>query len=69
MRNWNYDGWSDRDWIRLESTAGDLHALASEFDKAIGGGGGGFEPQEVAEFAERLEVIQYRLSSIAKDYL
>ncbi len=68
MRNWKMDGWADRDWDRLCATADDLRAIAAEFDRAVGGGGGGFEPVEVEEFAGRLAVIQARLADVANGY-
>lgn len=68
MRNWQSDGWTDRDWDRIDATAGDMLAIAAEFDRAVGGGGGGFEPAEVIEFAERLRVIVSRLDDIGRNY-
>lgn len=31
MRNWQYDGWSDRDWDCLAEDSATLHALANEY--------------------------------------
>ena len=68
MRNWQYEGWSDRDWNSLADDSAALNALAREFDNAIGGGGGGFTPAELAEFQNRLAAMVGRIERIRNSY-
>lgn len=68
MRNWQYDGWSDLDWNVLTEDSATLNALANEFDRAIGGGGGGFPPGELGEFQRLLEAMADRFKRIRHDY-
>jgi hypothetical protein len=66
---WEADGWTERDWTRIDATAEDLRCIASEFDASIGAGGGAFEPAEVRGFADRLRVIVSRLDDIERKYV
>lgn len=69
MRNWKMDGWTEKDWDNITEDADGLRAIARELDNAVGGGGGGFEPTELAEFAERMQAMADRLKRIAGGYL
>ncbi len=69
MRNWKMDGWTEKDWDNITQDADGLRAVAREFDNAVGGGGGGFEPAELAEIAMRLQSMAARLRRISGAYL
>ena len=69
MRNWQMDGWTEKDWDDITEADDDLRAVARELDNAIGGGGGGFEPAELAQFAARLQATADRLKRISGAYL
>lgn len=69
MRNWQMDGWTEKDWGNITEDADGMRAIAREFDNAVGGGGGGFEPKELAEFAGRMQVMAERLKRISGAYL
>lgn len=68
MRNYQYDGWSTAHWDCLTDDSAALNALAREFDNAIGGGGGGFTPAELAEFQNRLAAMVGRIERIRNSY-
>lgn len=67
-RCWKCDGWTEQDWECLAEDSAALIALARELDRAIGGGGGGFTPEELAEFQERLEAMANRFKRIRSSY-
>lgn len=67
-RCWRYDGWTEQHWVGLTDESAALNALAREFDKAIGGGGGGFTPAELAEFQDRLAAMVGRIERIRNSY-
>ena len=67
-RCWKYDGWSTVDFDCLTEDSATLNALAREFDNAIGAGGGGFTPAELAEFQDRLEAMVGRIKRIRNSY-
>lgn len=69
MRNWQMDGWTEKDWDNINEADDDLRAVSRELDNAVGGGGGGFEPKELAEFAGRIQAAADRMKLIAKAYL
>ncbi len=69
MRNWQMDGWTEKDWDGITEADDDLRAVARELDNAVGGGGGGFEPAELAQFAARLQAMADRLTRISGAYL
>lgn len=68
MRNWKMDGWTEKDWDLISEDADEVRAIARDFDNAVGGGGGGFEPKVLAEFAERLQEIADRMKRVAGTY-
>jgi hypothetical protein len=63
------DGWAEKDWDGITEAGDDLLAVVRELDNAVGGGGGGFEPAELAQFAERLQTTADRLKRISGAYL
>lgn len=63
------DGWYEKDWDDITDADDDLRSVAQELDDAVGGGGGGFEPAELAQFAARLQATADRLKRIAGAYL
>lgn len=67
-RCWKYDGWTEQDWECLTEDSGTLNALARAFDRAIGGGGGGFTPEELAEFQGLLDAMAGRFKRIRNNY-
>lgn len=67
--NWHRDGWTERDWTRLEETNKDLARVCYEFDQDIGGGGGDFDPDQVREYADRLRAVVARLDDVSKQYV
>ena len=67
-RRFKYDGWSTAHWNCLTEDSAALNALAREFDNAIGGGGGGFTPAELAEFQDRLAAMVGRIERIRNSY-
>lgn len=67
-RCWKYDGWTERDWDCLTEDSETLSALARELDRAIGGGGGGFTPEELQEFQGLLEAMAGRFKQIRNNY-
>ena len=69
MRNWNYDGWTSEDWDKLDVESGDLRSIAAQFDNAVGGGGGGFQPGELSEVIDRMLASAERLKRIRANYL
>lgn len=69
LMNWQLDGWNYDDWNALTGDTGELRAIARELDNAVGGGGGGFEPAELAEFACRVQTLADRLKRLAGGYL
>lgn len=68
-RNWTYDGWSTKDWNSITDDADGLTAITAQLHAAIGGGGGGFTPAELKEFAERIEMTANRLKRIQATYI
>lgn len=69
MRNWQMDGWTESDWDTITECADGLQSIARELDNAVGGGGGGFEPAELAAASDRLQGIAERLKRISGAYL
>lgn len=69
MRNWQMDGWTEKDWDDITEADDDLRSVARELDNAVGGGGGGFEPAELAQFAARAQATADRLKHISEAYL
>lgn len=69
MRNWQMDGWTESDWDNITECAGGLLTIARELDNAVGGGGGGFQPAELAGVSERLHRMAERLKRISGAYL
>ena len=68
MRNWLADGWTYEDWSIIETSANTLENINRSFDMSVGGGGGGFNPAEVAEFAQCLRALADTLQSVASRY-
>ena len=69
MRNWKMDGWAEKDWDSITEDSRGLMDIAREIDNGVGGGGGGFEPGELAEFADQLQMMADRLKRISGAYL
>lgn len=69
MRNWRVDGWTEKDWGTITECAESLRAIAAELDNAVGGGGGGFEPSELAELSKRAQAVADRAERISGGYL
>lgn len=69
MRNWNSDGWTTEDWDKLDAETGDLRSIAAQFDNAVGGGGGGFQPGELQEVIDRIQASLDRLKRVRANYL
>lgn len=69
MRNWQMDGWTESDWDNITECASAVLTIARELDNAVGGGGGGCEPAEVAEVSGRLQVMAERLKRISGAYV
>lgn len=68
MCKWDREGWSDLAWDSLTCDVDCLSALLSEFDQAIGRGGGSFDPVQLAEFGHRLEMMANRFKYLAKQF-
>lgn len=68
-RNWNRDGWTEKDWDRITECAENLRSIAAQFDDAVGGGGGDFDPEELAGLSTRAQAIAERMKQIAGGYL
>lgn len=69
MRNWQRDGWTEKDWEDITESDDDLRAVAHLLDNSIGGGGGGFQPAELLHIAARLQAMADRLKCISESYL
>ena len=68
-RNWNRDGWTETDWDHITECAENLRAIAAEFDNAVGGGGGGFDPSELAELSKRAQRIVDWMKRVSGGYV
>ena len=69
MRNWRVDGWTEKDWGTITECAESLRAIAAELDNAVGGGGGGFEPSELAELSVRAQRCIAWMQHTAEGYV
>jgi hypothetical protein len=67
--NWKTDGWTALDWQAVEDYSRDLLATARDLDNGVGGGGGGFTPDDLREIAGRAGAIAKRLRDIANNYV
>ena len=67
-RNWENDGWLEKDWEDLTEDARDLLVISEAF-AARTGGGGDFHPKRLIFYIERLESIATSLKHISGSYL
>lgn len=68
-RNWNMDGWTALDWQTVEVYSRTLLKAGSDLDNGVGGGGGGFTPDDLLDIADRTAAIAARLRELAKNYI
>ena len=69
QKQWNRDGWSDKDWADIEFISRELRDVSAELDNRIGGGGGGFSPQELQALVKLASSLAARLAIIASSYV
>ena len=62
---WIENGWSEKDWTDIEFVSRELNDVATELDSRIGGGGGGFSPQELFALGKLASSLAARLITIA----
>jgi hypothetical protein len=67
--NWKTDGWTTLDWQAVEDDSRSLLVAANDLDDGVGGGGGGFTPDDLREIAGRADAIAKRLRDIANNYV
>lgn len=68
-RNWNMDGWTALDWQTVEVYSRALLKAGNDLDDGVGGGGGGFTPDDLLDAADNLTAIANRLRELAKSYV
>lgn len=67
--NWQYDGWTAQDWTAVEFLTRELRDVTQSLDDAIGNGGGGFVPSELAGLARHAAAVSAKLADIAQGYV
>ena len=68
-KQWTREGWSEKDWADIEFISRELLDVSAELDNRIGGGGGGFTPEELQALVKLTSSLTARLASIANSYI